>query len=561
LAQTTGKIKDMSNHGGSMLHGAGGARIRFWLGATGHVGSGKWTTGSTISRIDVFPQRVHRGIIMFHNYLNRCCLVILFIFIPSLADASGLEIIRNDVNQALLLYDSKPVIAFGASPQNILTELPKSDSNDFKDWLEWAIKYKIKNVRSYPPSSLRYQGENVFQKSKFGSEKIDLNLFNEKYFNELRKACGLLKEQNVIVHLQFWQAVSWKIDWNRNYYNSKNNVNPEISMHAGPGEFVTMKNPVLLRHQKEYVRKILDATGDLGNVFYDIMNEIGNGTGASEEWVWEIIKTVRDWEKEKKRKVLLTLNGEGPEMGDFSLKCKGLDLIVKDDGRYEEHVKAKHKYEKPTISVRNIDYNYNNKQRLYFFGDYNLEVNKDKDLQARGRKYWWRMYMAGVQIAGGYADSHLLHPSFISKVFDYIGIGESKYIKNIKSSYRLNTIAEEYYYNFYKFTELVTDYINFQMSSGVLKGHPVANSYCLQSDKEAIIYLESPNGEAGYTYKEKTAIINGLMLKDGIHKGSIYFPDSGSKRGFSIKVVRGAGEITLPSFKDDLAIIIKTASN
>jgi hypothetical protein len=99
------------------------------------------------------------------------------------------------------------------------------------------------------------------------------------------------------------------------------------------------------------------------------------------------------------------------------------------------------------------------------------------------------------------------------------------------------------------------------MASDVLKGHTVANSYCLQSDKEAIIYLESPNGEAGYTYKEKKATINGLMLKDGIHKGSIYFPDSGNKRGFAIKVVRGAGEITLPSFNDDLAIIINSASN
>jgi hypothetical protein len=501
---------------------------------------------------------------MFHNYLNRCCLVILFIFIPSLADASGLEIIRNDVNQALILYDSKPVIAFGASPQGILVDLSsKRGSNEFNDWLEWAIKFSIKNVRSYPPSYLMdYPEENVFQISNNGSGKVDLDLFNEKYFVELRKACGLLKEQNIIVHLQFWQAVSWKKGWDGNYYNPINNVNPDITMHAGPGEFVTMRNPVLLRHQKEYVRKILDATGDLGNVFYDIMNEIGNGTGISEEWVWEIIGTVRDWEKRNKRKVLLTLNDEGGmRMGDFSLRCNELDLIVKDLGRYDEHVEAKNTYGKPTISVRNIDYNYKNKQRLYFFWEYNLEVNKDKDLQTRGRKYWWRMYMAGVQIAGGYADKHPVNPSVFSKVADYFGIVERKNINKYKSSHRLNTIAEEYYYNFYKFTNLVNDYRNFQMSSDVLKGHTVPNSYCLQSDKEAIIYLESPNGEAGYTYKEKKATINGLVLKDGIHKGSIYFPDTGNKREFTIKVVRGTGEIILPSFRDDLAIIIKTASN
>jgi hypothetical protein len=35
-----------------------------------------------------------------------------------------------------------------------------------------------------------------------------------------------------------------------------------------------------------------DLSWYLGNVFYDIMNEIGNGTGTSEQWVWEIIKTI-----------------------------------------------------------------------------------------------------------------------------------------------------------------------------------------------------------------------------------------------------------------------------
>jgi len=55
--------------------------------------------------------------------------------------------------------------------------------------------------------------------------------------------------------------------------NLENNINPDISAHAGPGEFVTLRNNALLDHQKRYIKKILDATGDLGNVFYDIMNK------------------------------------------------------------------------------------------------------------------------------------------------------------------------------------------------------------------------------------------------------------------------------------------------
>jgi len=43
LAQTTGKIKDMGNH--ERLYGAGGCRIKFWLGETGHVGYGEIDRG------------------------------------------------------------------------------------------------------------------------------------------------------------------------------------------------------------------------------------------------------------------------------------------------------------------------------------------------------------------------------------------------------------------------------------------------------------------------------------------------------------------------------------
>ena len=80
----------------------------------------------------------------------------------------------------------------------------------------------------------------------------------------------------------------------------------------------------MLNHQKQYVKKILDATGDLGNVFYDIMNEIGNGTGISEAWVWEIIQAINGWEARSGYDVLVTLNDEGGKrMGNFSLECPG----------------------------------------------------------------------------------------------------------------------------------------------------------------------------------------------------------------------------------------------
>ncbi|MBW2738198.1 MAG: hypothetical protein JRE64_04970, partial [Deltaproteobacteria bacterium] len=273
---------------------------------------------------------------MIFQSLKAIIVCLCFVVIVPEADhAVGLEVKKNSLNRAYLVYEGKSILAYGSSPQNILTYLPKGNGNDVIDWLQWATEFGINNVRSYPPiAKVDEPATNVFEKSTADPDKFDLHVFNDKYFDELRKACLLLKKHGIIVHLQFWQAVYWKKAWEDCYYNPKNNVNPDISASAGPGKFVTMDNPVLLDHQKKYVLKILDATGDLGNVFYDIMNEIGNGTGKSEEWVREIIKTVNQWEKNKNIDVLLTLNDEGGKrMGKFSLECEGLDLIVKDIGR------------------------------------------------------------------------------------------------------------------------------------------------------------------------------------------------------------------------------------
>lgn len=462
--------------------------------------------------------------------------IVLSFTITSFVWACGLEIRTNKDNSAYLIYDGKPVFAYGPSPQNILTYLPKGNGNDVIDWLQWASEFGINNVRSYPPSfRVPEPAENIFKRSTSDPTRFDLNVINQRYFNELRKACLLLKEQGVIVHLQFWQAVYWKKSWKDCYYNPRNNINPDISSRAGPGEFVTMKNPALLDHQKKYVLKILDATGDLGNVFYDIMNEIGNGTGKSEEWVWEIIKTVNQWEKGNNLNVLITLNDEGGmRLGDFSLECQGLDLIVRDLGRYDEHVETKLRYGKPTISVRNIDYDHEGKRRFWFFGKYNLEINDDLNLQTRGRKYWWRMFMAGVQSAAGYADTY-----------------------DRKTSYRLKQLSEDNFVHFRRFVDQICDYQYLRPSSSVLVGHPARDSYCLQSEKQAIIYLESPNGQAGFNYDQAETRLTGLMLDDGHYHGTYYFPADGRSETFPIELQAGECQLVVPSFNDDLAIIIR----
>lgn len=76
---------------------------------------------------------------------------IILVFHISSVWAERLEIKHNDVNKAYLVYEGNPVFAYGPSPQWILTCLPKGNGNDFVDWCDWAQKFGITNVRSYPP--------------------------------------------------------------------------------------------------------------------------------------------------------------------------------------------------------------------------------------------------------------------------------------------------------------------------------------------------------------------------------------------------------------------------
>ena len=92
--------------------------------------------------------------------------LILFLEHCLYASAYGLEIIKNEHNVSYVVYDSKPAIAYGPSPQNLLTYLPRGDGNEVADWIHWAKQFGINNVRSYSPSRRVLEpAENVFLRS------------------------------------------------------------------------------------------------------------------------------------------------------------------------------------------------------------------------------------------------------------------------------------------------------------------------------------------------------------------------------------------------------------
>jgi hypothetical protein len=444
-----------------------------------------------------------------------------------------LRIVNKGTADALLYYGDAPALAFGPSHQRTLSHLGHESSMDIDEWVQWAAEFKMSNLRSYPPVRITSDGSHkLFLQSGSSSRKYDLTQFNPEYFRELRRVCELLRDNGIIVHLQLWQAVAWKKGWDVLSYNPVNNVNPDISKNAGPGEFTTMKNPALLKHQKEYVRQILEATADVGNVFYDIMNEIGNGVAANKSWVEEIIDTVRQWERDNGCDVLLTLNDEGGmRMGEYSLSNPRLDLIVKDLGRYDEHVQARQKYRKPTIGVRNIDFDATTGQRTYFFSERDLDSTSNSSLQSRGRRVWWRMFMALVQSNGGYSD-----------------VSHEQRKRDLQ--------AEHAVLHFKEFIGSIRDYAALRISPDAIAASPGASAYCLQSKREVVVYCEAPGGKAGIDYSAGLLKLKELALSDGAYTAMVFDPATGVSWKEAVSVKQGRMDMELPKFTDDIAVHI-----
>lgn len=494
--------------------------------------------------------------------VSVCVLVLSVSGAPALlADVSGekqepsrLEVVETSA-RPIIEYGGEPVLAFGPSPQNLLTYLPRGNGNSVEHWLEWVKQYPLKHVRSYPPSvEVGPTAIDLFLPSRQDPEKFDLSRLNPEYFEALGNACKALRKHGVIVHLQLWQAVAWKKNWDDSYYHPANNTNPELAHLGGPEQFSTTGNAELLEHQRGYVHAILDATGHLGNVYYDLMNEIGNGTAASAEWSNEILAFIAEWEREHRREVLVTLNDEGGKrMGDYSIDHPELDLVVKDLGRFEEHVTAQRLTGKPTVSVRNIEWDPIAARRTYFFGSKNLELTEDPDLHSRGRRYWWRMFISGVQLAGGYADAGRVYHSRWLEAIDELEILPWSLGSRQPTYDRTNT-TERSLAQLYDFTRRVSNYRELLPRSGT-SDHPVPNVYYLQSPEEAIIYLEIHAGNAGREYGPESSIFSGLATRNGRYRVEGFDPSTGEQSDLGrVEVHDGVTRINIPGFVDDYAV-------
>ena len=380
----------------------------------------------TMQGIRLYTRKAVRGVAVF------MCLIVFVMTGASYASGKALEVKWAGTEKACVFYDDKPLFAFGPMDElRLFAVKVGSASYDVRDWAKWQKAYGMNYVRCYPQSgwgwcSLDADGRifpfRIVQKKPL---KFDISVFNEQYWQNFRQVCRILKEHGIIVHLQLFQLCYFEVApnpedrWITNFWNPANNIN-EFTRDLKPngnGHHPFIEQPFdgndqLRAHLRQYLWRILEAVGDLGNVFLDLANEMGDGgvdVDKAKQWINWINREIKQWEKKSGHDILVGMDYTHFPYGrqPMSLVDKqwlwshpDMELII-DHGEHlpQKVLSLRRKYGKPVMIVNSIDY-----------GGAREEPPETKsmayghaDQAHRFRRFHWRGMMVKAQGLGGYA--------------------------------------------------------------------------------------------------------------------------------------------------------------
>jgi hypothetical protein len=108
-----------------------------------------------------------------------------------------------------------------------------------------------------------------------GEPIYDLDQWNPEYFERLHHFLDAASKDGIVVELTVFSNTYANDVWALNPLRAENN-----NQHVGAvdwQDYISLKNPELVRRQSEYARKIIQETSGYDNVYYEICNEPGGG--------------------------------------------------------------------------------------------------------------------------------------------------------------------------------------------------------------------------------------------------------------------------------------------
>jgi hypothetical protein len=497
--------------------------------------------------------------------IARNFLILLFTFGTVLA-AEPLKLENAGTEKVYFSYHGKPLLSFGGLSDFIF--YASEDAYDYKLWADWAAGHGMNHVRAYPPLSWKHVEkftienggalENMlfpYQETSPGSRQFDLRRFDERYWRRFRQQCEYLQSKGIIIHLLMWNGWQLRagdtpgrdrsdIDWAGHFFNPANNVNA-FTDHLGPDledrfaiyHCVANKNAVLVKAQKAWFEKLVEVTGDLDNVYYDLVHEIGEhyrDWTKTQSWIQEMARAVRQHSRNMQSDQPVIL---GMDTGGLSEAQRGwifsrryFNLLIYGKRHTVANAQTwRTKYKKPYIPQESWD---DNGQKYSYI---------HPEQRVHTRKYMWKFLMARCQQMDLYMKPRTGLPTDNLPKFPH------HYNPNGRNPFENDALVLRVFW------DGLTDYPNLWFNGSVESG-PGSHRYVLCSEKEVVVYCSSATNKEGVFFASESLKLKNLRLSEGIYRTRIIKPDKGTFDEGSLTVRGGAASILLPEFVDDIVV-------
>ncbi len=507
----------------------------------------------------------------------------ILIFAPVCVPQTGavITITNEGTTNPTLLYQGRPMFKFGPLPEAAVFAV-KWGSREFRHraWLDWMVANGLGYGRVYPESGYPWlppeADGRVFPfkvvRWEEGRPIVDLTRFNPQYWENMARVIEACAQRGIVLQMQLYQRVFFaekkgSEGWATNYFNPINNVNQfavpkndsgagfwhvtadllkrlvgEERPRDGYGLWKAMAGDTVWRKiHRQWVRHILGAIGNNGNVIIDLMNEGAFNKGMTKDWIEFTRDLIERWEQDSGNELLVGMDfdhfykafnktGNAKPL-EYVLSHPRLDVIIAEGA--ESHVV-------PTLVA----------------GDQRDSLHKDLAIAFR-RQYRKPVVSTNSPSRGPQDDLEALHLyqwySLMTKVQ-----GAGVYAKNYPSLNLSNPPAQIYAQRsriLKQYFDTLKDYAALRPLLRRAVVGPGEHRLALVSPNEVAVYLHSGTVTEAVRAGARL-ILKHLELPAGDVSIVALDPHTGNSSRWRDSVQDGALKMELPAFDKDLALHI-----
>ena len=241
-------------------------------------------------------------------------------------------------------------------------QMMEDNNHNFLRFWQWSFMTKNSPWNNIPtlfdPMPYERTGPGT---AKDGKPRFDLTRFNEVYFERLRERIVKAADRGLYVSIMMFEA--WAIKWAHDdsdpwlYYvfNPENNINGitdnPVLENRRAWDVFSLNCPQILKHQKAFIRKIINTVNDLDNVLYEICNEVPR-TKEAMDWQGHLCAYIKEYEAAGRKQHMVGITAEGGDHVNEELFETNADWISPSNGWLYEY-----RYNPPAADGRKVIFN------------------------------------------------------------------------------------------------------------------------------------------------------------------------------------------------------------